>query len=1214
MITNLDFGKIILLLWPWSLGESFTYSAIPRDCVFGSCGGDALLEIVGLDSDRDVLPLGDGKDICSTQRQFAVSLLYLGRRSGVQIHEGAFVGAGVLGTHVFGNWDGFALRNLQELIKLYRGFEIIRFSDKEPIYIKTLMNDKVCDYKQIPLFSLRKWKYLTEVKRLKRSKLSVPYYSNSVATNRIILQDGDVEVNPGPNGLNSIDENGNCPKERPTNNNIQSIVTQRYNVCFNNQYQHRNLENLTFIPCLNDNKPKALTSLCLLNAQSVRNKSAALYDYFCDCKADLYAITETWLNVNDDAVRAELCPPGYRLVDQSRTSRPGGGTALLYRDFLSVTKVDGGEKESFEYSEWIVQFTSSQYMRIIVLYRTPYSEKHKVTISTFFTEFSNYLETVVMSKEPLLILGDFNIHVDVAENLDSIKFLDMLESVGLQQHVKHPTHVGGHTLDLIITRQIDRIISVEPRADQFLSDHSSTLCFLQFEKPRITLKAVTYRKWKSVNIENLNRELKESELCKNPPEDLDNLVACYQETLKTALDKHAPLRTKTVNARSCVPWFNDKIREAKRHRRKAEKKWRTSKLDIDFVVFKRKRNEATNLMKQARREFYANLIEENKDNQGKLFKICKQLFNHSNVPTFPPNIDNASFANGIGNYFVQKIARIRRNLDDVDSCNNDSPVLGQIGHVQDTPLINEFKELSTSDVAALIKSSTLKTCALDPMPSILVSRCDALIPIITQIINTSLQLGSFPAEWKEALVLPLLKKCGLQLIFKNFRPVSNLLFVSKLTERAVFDQMHVHMSINNLYPSAQSSYRKHHSVETALLKIKNDLLLNMNKQHVTLLVLLDLSAAFDTVDHPIMLERLQTKLGVSGIVRDWFCSYLSGRSQRISINGSLSDKFDLDCGVPQGSCLGPLLFSIYVSKLFDIIERHLPTAHSYADDSQLYVSFSPKEDNGQSDAIIAMERCVADIRQWLTEDKLFMNDDKTEFIVIGTKQQLSKIDIGSIKIGDVDIVPDSPIRNLGAWFESTLSMDRHTTKTSSTAFYYLYNIKRIRKFLSRADTETLIHAFISCRLDYCNSLLYGLPAYQLAKLQRVQNAAARLIFEETKFCHITPLLSTLHWLPIKYRIEFKVLLFTYKTIHGQAPIYLQELLTMKHSKRYNLRTNNSLMLDFPSARSYATLGDRAFVYAAPKLWNALPGSLRMSASIDIFKKSLKTFLFKKAFA
>ncbi|CAB4012179.1 Hypothetical predicted protein [Paramuricea clavata] len=171
-------------------------------------------------------------------------------------------------------------------------------------------------------------------------------------------------------------------------------------------------------------------------------------------------------------------------------------------------------------------------------------------------------------------------------------------------------------------------------------------------------------------------------------------------------------------------------------------------------------------MKQARQEFYANVIEENKDSQGKLFKICKHLSNHSNVPTFPPNIDNALFANGIDNYFVQKTARNRRNLDDVDSCSNDNHVLGQTGHAQNTPLINEFKELSTSDVAALTKSS-LKTCSLDPMLSILVSHCDALIPIIMQIINTSLQLASFPVEWKEALVLPLSKKCGLQLIFKN---------------------------------------------------------------------------------------------------------------------------------------------------------------------------------------------------------------------------------------------------------------------------------------------------------------------------------------------------------------------------------------------------------------------------------------------------------------
>ena len=176
-----------------------------------------------------------------------------------------------------------------------------------------------------------------------------------------------------------------------------------------------------------------------------------------------------------------------------------------------------------------------------------------------------------------------------------------------------------------------------------------------------------------------------------------------------------------------------------------------------------------------------------------------------------------------------------------------------------------------------------------------------------------------------------MKKYGLVVMFKNLRSVCSLPFVSKLAERAVVDQAHVHMPINNLYPSAQSSYRKRHSVETAFLKIKNDLL-NMNKQHVTLLVLLDLSAAFNTVDHSIMLKRLQTKLGVSGSVYDWFRSYLSGRSQCVSINGTFSDKYNLGCGVPQGSYLGPLMFSIYVSKLFDIVERQLPIAPSYADD------------------------------------------------------------------------------------------------------------------------------------------------------------------------------------------------------------------------------------------------------------------------------------------
>ena len=385
-------------------------------------------------------------------------------------------------------------------------------------------------------------------------------------------------------------------------------------------------------------------------------------------------------------------------------------------------------------------------------------------------------------------------------------------------------------------------------------------------------------------------------------------------------------------------------------------------------------------------------------------------------------------------------------------------------------------------------------------------------------------------------------------------------------------------------------------------------------QHVTLLVLLDLSAAFDTVDHNVLLSRLHSNFGISGTALEWFRSYLNRRSQRVMVQGSLSQSLNLDFGVPQGSCLGPLLFTIYASKLFDVIKVHLPTVHYYADDTQLYESFSPNKSTGQFEAVTDIQHCVDDISNWMTNDKLLLNDDKTEFLMIGTKQQLAKVNIDHILIGDCIIRPKGVVKNLGTWLDSTLSMNSHVNNTCSNAFYYLYNIRRIRKYLSRRSTETLIHAFVSTRVDYCNSLLYGPPAYQLNKLQRVQNAAARLIFQESKYCHVRPLLYNLHWLPVKFRIDFKILLLTYKAINGLAPFYIQDLISFKEACKYKLRSDyDGLLLNPVKFKTLTTLGDRSFAVAAPQLWNSLPYTNRSSSSVASFKKTLKTFLFQKAF-
>ena len=191
-------------------------------------------------------------------------------------------------------------------------------------------------------------------------------------------------------------------------------------------------------------------------------------------------------------------------------------------------------------------------------------------------------------------------------------------------------------------------------------------------------------------------------------------------------------------------------------------------------------------------------------------------------------------------------------------------------------------------------------------------------------------------------------------------------------------------------------------------------------------------------------------------------------------------------------------------------------------------------------------------------------------------------------------------------------MNTHVNKLCSAAYFHLYNLRRMRKYLSQETCEQLVHAFITSRIDYCNSLLYGLPAKQLDKIQRVQNTAARIIFRLSKFCYITPSLFSLHWLPVRYRIDFKICLLTFKAIHESAPSYLRELVVVKDN-RYRLRSSNQLLLCMPKGITKKTQGDRAFAVAAAGLWNSLPEELRNRSDINDLNATLKRIFFTKAF-
>ena len=612
-------------------------------------------------------------------------------------------------------------------------------------------------------------------------------------------------------------------------------------------------------------------------------------------------------------------------------------------------------------------------------------------------------------------------------------------------------------------------------------------------------------------------------------------------------------------------------------RRRAEKKRRTTGLTADLAAFKKERNRVVNLMNEARRVYYNQFIEDNSTDRRGLFMASKSLLNMHLDRYLPPHTDSSSLANDMGEFFITKIVNIKSKLDGITPSHLPSTSEADLASEPSDIVLSDFQCQTVEAIRDMITSGKKKSCILDPKPVSLLSAClDPLLPVITHMVNLSLRTGYFANAWKTTVVHPLLKKPGLDLLFKNFRPIRNLQFVSKLTERAVANQIQSLMFKNNLFPQLQSAYRSHHSTETALLKVKNDLLMIMDKGHVSLLVLLDLSAAFDTVDHKILLKTLQMKLGVCGSALSWFKSYLEGRSQRICIKETLSQSFDLQWGVPQGSCLGPLLFTIYSSDLFSLWESHLPTTHAYADDTQLYLSFSLTVGTGELDAVTAIENCIQDIRQWMCVRKLMLNDDKTEFLLVGTRKQLTKVSIDGVRVGDYNISLSPSVRNLGTWFDPHYQIALPIIKTCSSAFYYLHNIRHIRKYLSRSSSETLTHAFITSRLDYCNSLLYGLPKYQLSKLQRVMNASARLVYCAPKSCHITPLLRELHWLPVCYRIEYKIILLTFKVLHGMGPDYLRHLISVLPPSRYNLRRNDDCgaLLTFPKIRNQKDPGGK----------------------------------------
>ncbi|XP_072027830.1 uncharacterized protein [Amphiura filiformis] len=322
----------------------------------------------------------------------------------------------------------------------------------------------------------------------------------------------------------------------------------------------------------------------------------------------------------------------------------------------------------------------------------------------------------------------------------------------------------------------------------------------------------------------------------------------------------------------------------------------------------------------------------------------------------------------------------------------------------------------------------------------------------------------------------------------------------------------------------------------------------------------------------------------------------------------MSDVFGLCYGVPQGSIIGPRAFTAYSQYVATIIRHYGIMYHIYADDVQLSLVFNPKVPGDAACALFKLSSCVREIHSWMTLNKLKLNNSKTEFFIAASPHNLTRLSGTTLCIGATEIVPSSSIRNLGVSFDTSLTMSSHVTALCKSLNFILWNISRIRRYIDQNTCSCAMRALILSKLDYANALLAGCKAGDITRLQRLQNKAARIIFQLPRRHSASILLDTLHWLPVNKRIIFKVLLYVFKTVHNLAPYYLTNSITIHKPLRQGLRS--ALDVNRLATPKYnRRFSDGAFSVCGPKWWNDLPITIRSSPTVSAFKASLKTYLY-----
>lgn len=921
-------------------------------------------------------------------------------------------------------------------------------------------------------------------------------------------------------------------------------------------------------------------------------------------KMDIVAISEH--NIKAHTPKHLYKIEGYKLFHVNRENKKCGGVGILVNDLYAnkAKKININFKELQPETIFLEVTINFKKLLIGCLYKSP-GTRYGV-----FSDIIEYLNYFATKYENTVFLGDMNID-QLRTNKPEFKFFrdNIINPLALTQLVKTPTRIAEKSstlIDLILVNSPENVKFTGNTCISGNLDHSMVYCAYALRKEKYIPKVVKRR-----DFRNFSENVFKSDMQNAPwndinlaaQNDLDLATNLLEQTFQNAINANAPFReikiTKPINA----SWMHDEIIFLMDLRDKYRKKWneiktRKNTLNLHFdasdLFFERRykelKNKCNHLTRQAKVNEFENMVNKNISNSKKF---------HSALKTF--NVVRSKNKNA-------SCAACPNKLNECFTKNNNAKVnetaLGNIISDINQKSSNtsfKFNRVEPEDIIKTAKTLKSNACGIDEISAFFIKlSIQSSARIFAEIVNASLKSGYFPTRWKKARIKPI-PKINEPMVASDYRPISLLIAFSKILEKIVCNQMKAYLITNNILDNFQSAYRAQHSTTTALVDITNNIYKAMDNSEITLLVLLDYSKAFDCANHKLILAKLKS-FGFDSNSLKWIKSYLTNRSQQVVTEKGMSNWIELENGVPQGSILGPLLFTILISDISSSIKNC--KYHLYADDTQIYISGKVAE---IKNLIKLVNEDLNRISQYSVNNCLKLNEGKTVFIIIGSQQNITTLDkakLPDIIVNNKKIKRERKVVNLGIIFDQYLSWEAEINNTISNSNLKLRQGYNHKRFLSKQSRKSVVQSYILANFNYNSIILQNLTQALVHKLQGFQNTCTRFILNLRKYDHISEGFKSLNMLNMENSRKLQCLTLMHKIVNKKAPKYLNETIVFNQNI-HNHDTRGRENLRLPNVRT--NFGRNRFMVSTARLYNQLTNELNIPkvTSVDSFKSKIK---------